>query len=112
VAPLILLDSDLPENHPQDREITRSRYGGDEEYRLKQEMVLGMGGVRLLHALDFEISSYHMNEGHAALLTLELLRRNSYPPDDLRQGECPYDLPRVRKLCRFTTHTPVEAGHD
>jgi len=111
-APVILLDCDLPENHPQDRDITRSLYGGNEEYRLKQEMVLGMGGVRLLHALDFEISSYHMNEGHAALLTLELLRRNSYPPDDLRQGECPYDLPRVRKLCRFTTHTPVEAGHD
>jgi starch phosphorylase len=111
-APVILLDCDLPENHPKDREITRSLYGGDEEYRLKQEMVLGMGGVRLLHALDFEISSYHMNEGHAALLTLELLRRNSYPPGDLRKGEFPYDLPRVRELCRFTTHTPVEAGHD
>jgi len=111
-APVILLDCDLPENHPQDREITRYLYGGDEEYRLKQEMVLGMGGVRLLHALDFEISSYHMNEGHSALLTLELLRRNSYPTGDLRQGESPYDLPRVRELCRFTTHTPVEAGHD
>ena len=111
-APVILLDCDLPENHPQDREITRYLYGGDEEYRLKQEMVLGMGGVRLLHALDFEISSYHMNEGHSALLILELLRRNSYPAGDLRQGESPYDLPRVRELCRFTTHTPVDAGHD
>jgi glycogen phosphorylase len=111
-APVILLDTDLPENHPQDREITHYLYGGDDVYRLKQEMVLGMGGVRVLHALGFEISAYHMNEGHSALLGIELLRRYAYPPEDLRAGESPYDLPRVRELCRFTTHTPVEAGHD
>ena len=111
-SPVILLDCDLPENHPQDRQITHYLYGGDDEYRLKQEMVLGMGGVRLLHALDFEISSYHMNEGHSALLTLELLRRSTHPAGDVRQGESQYDLPQVRELCRFTTHTPVEAGHD
>ncbi len=111
-APVILLDCDLPENDPQDRQITRYLYGGDDEYRLKQEMVLGMGGVRLLHALDFEISAYHMNEGHSALLAVELLRRYAYPPGDLRAGEAAYDLPRVRELCRFTTHTPVDAGHD
>ncbi len=111
-APVILLDCDLPENDPRDRQITRFLYGGDDEYRLKQEMVLGMGGVRLLHALDFEISAYHMNEGHSALLAVELLRRYAYPPSDLREGDAAYDLPRVRELCRFTTHTPVDAGHD
>ena len=111
-APVILLDTDLPENHAEDRELTHYLYGGDATYRLEQEMVLGIGGVRVLHALGFELSAYHMNEGHSALLGLELLRRYTYPPDDLRPGESPYDLPRVRELCRFTTHTPVEAGHD
>ncbi|HVW71109.1 MAG TPA: alpha-glucan family phosphorylase, partial [Steroidobacteraceae bacterium] len=111
-APVVLLDTDLPENDSQDREITHRLYGGGEAYRLKQEMVLGMGGVRILHALGFRISAYHMNEGHSALLGVELLRRNTYPADDVRAGESPYDLPRVRELCRFTTHTPVEAGHD
>jgi starch phosphorylase len=111
-APMILLDTDLTENDPQDREITHYLYGGDDVYRLKQEMVLGMGGVRTLHALGFQISAYHMNEGHSALLGVELLRRHAYAPEDLRDGESPYDLPRVRELCRFTTHTPVEAGHD
>lgn len=111
-APVILLDTDLPENAPQDRNITHYLYGGDETYRLKQEMVLGMGGVRILHALGFDISAYHMNEGHSALLGIELLRRHAYPASDLREGDFPYDLPRVRELCRFTTHTPVEAGHD
>jgi len=111
-APVILLDTDLPENEPQDRHITHHLYGGDESYRLKQEMALGMGGVRILHALGFDISAYHMNEGHSALLGVELLRRYAYPPSDLREGDLPYDLPRVRELCRFTTHTPVEAGHD
>jgi len=75
-------------------------------------MVLGMGGVRMLRALDFTVSEYHMNEGHSALLAVELLRRNAYAPEDLRPGEPLYDLPRVRELCRFTTHTPVESGHD
>jgi glycogen phosphorylase len=111
-APVILLDTDLPENTPADREITHRLYGGDEAYRLMQEMVLGMGGVRLLHALGFEVSAYHMNEGHSALLGVELLRRFTYPSSELRSGESPYDVPRVRELCRFTTHTPVEAGHD
>jgi len=111
-APVILLDTDLPENAPADREITHFLYGGDDEYRLKQEMILGMGGVRVLHALGFKVSAYHMNEGHSALLGVELLRRFTYPQNDLRGDESPYDVPRVRDLCRFTTHTPVEAGHD
>ncbi len=111
-APVILLDTDLPENAPAAREITHYLYGGDDRYRLMQEMVLGFGGVRVLHALGFEISAYHMNEGHAALLGVELLRRYTYPSSELQAGESPYDVPRVRQLCRFTTHTPVEAGHD
>ncbi|HEX7971711.1 MAG TPA: alpha-glucan family phosphorylase [Thiobacillus sp.] len=110
--PVLLLDTDLDENRPEDREITHTLYGGDETYRLKQEIVLGIGGVRLLHALGFRIRHYHMNEGHSALLGLELLRRYEYPPEKLRPDDLPYDIPRVRDLCSFTTHTPVEAGHD
>ncbi|MEW5944400.1 MAG: alpha-glucan family phosphorylase, partial [Pseudomonadota bacterium] len=110
--PVILLDTDLDENSPEDREITHFLYGGDEVYRLKQEIVLGIGGVRMLNALGFQIRQYHMNEGHSALLVLELLRRYAYPQEDLRPGESPYDIPRVREICNFTTHTPVEAGHD
>lgn len=110
--PVILLDTDLEENAPEDRAITHHLYGGDSAYRLKQEMILGVGGVRLLQALGFEVMHYHMNEGHSALLAVELLRRYAYPAEDLRPGESPYDVPRVRELCSFTTHTPVEAGHD
>ncbi|MBI5463003.1 MAG: alpha-glucan family phosphorylase [Gammaproteobacteria bacterium] len=110
--PVILLDTDLEENAPEDRSITHRLYGGDIAYRFKQEMVLGIGGVRLLQALGFEILHYHMNEGHSALLAVELLRRYAYPAEDLRPGESPYDVPRVRDVCSFTTHTPVEAGHD
>lgn len=111
-APVILLDTDLVENHTEDRQITHYLYGGDDAYRLKQEMVLGMGGLCVLRALGFKVSECHMNEGHAALLGVELLRRFAYPAADHRPGEQPYDVPRVRELCRFTTHTPVEAGHD
>jgi starch phosphorylase len=110
--PIILLDTDFDENHPDDCLITNQLYGGDERYRLKQEMVLGIGGIRLLQATGFTLRQYHMNEGHSALLALELLRRYTHPPEDLRAGESPYDLPRVREQCCFTTHTPVEAGHD
>jgi starch phosphorylase len=112
LAPVILLDTDQAENAREDREITHVLYGDGEDIRLKQEMVLGLGGVRILHALGFRISEYHMNEGHSALLGLELLRRNTYPREDVRPGEPAYDLPLVRRRCRFTTHTPVEAGHD
>ena len=111
-VPVILLDADLPENAPADRQLTHYLYGGDRTYRLKQELLLGVGGVRLLTALGFQIRHHHMNEGHAALLTLELLRRTAFPGRDIRAGESVYDLPRVRELCTFTTHTPVEAGHD
>lgn len=110
--PIILLDTDLEENAPEDRTITHHLYGGDSTYRLKQEMVLGIGGVRLLQALGFDIQHYHMNEGHSALLAVELLQRYAYPTEDLQPGESAYDIPRVRELCSFTTHTPVDAGHD
>ncbi len=110
--PVLLLDTDLPENDPRDREITHYLYGGDERYRLKQEIVLGIGGNRMLQALGFEIERYHLNEGHSAFLALELLLRHAYSPEDVRPGESPYDIPRVREQCIFTTHTPVEAGHD
>ncbi|MBI4937583.1 MAG: alpha-glucan family phosphorylase [Nitrosomonadales bacterium] len=110
--PVLLLDTDLNENSSEDREITHYLYGGDITYRLKQEIVLGIGGVRLLQAAGFNIRHYHMNEGHSALLGLELMRRYTYSAEEVRPGETPYDIPRVRDLCSFTTHTPVEAGHD
>lgn len=110
--PVVLLDTDMDENSSEDRKITHFLYGGDNVYRLKQEIVLGLGGVRLLHAIGFTIQHYHMNEGHSALLGLELMRRYTYAAEHLRPGESRYDLPRVRDLCSFTTHTPVEAGHD
>ncbi len=110
--PVLLLDTDLNENSSDDREITHYLYGGDNVYRLKQEIVLGIGGVRLLQALGFTIRHFHMNEGHSALLGLELMRRYTYSTEELRPGESHYDLPRVRDLCSFTTHTPVEVGHD
>jgi glycogen phosphorylase len=110
--PVLLLDTDLNENSPADREITHYLYGGDTAYRLKQEIVLGIGGARMLQALGFNVRHYHMNEGHSALLGLELLRRYTYPTEDVRSGESLYNTPRVRELCSFTTHTPVDAGHD
>lgn len=110
--PVLLLDTDLDDNDPTDRDITHYLYGGDDAYRLKQEIVLGIGGVRMLQALGFRIRLYHMNEGHSALLGLELLRRFGHAPEHLRSDETAYDLPRVREYCCFTTHTPVEAGHD
>lgn len=110
--PVLLLDTGLEENSPDDREITNCLYGGDNVYRLKQEIVLGLGGARLLQALGFSIRHYHMNEGHSAFLVLELMRRFARAAEDLRPGEPRYDFPRVREMCSFTTHTPVEAGHD
>ena len=111
--PVILLDTDLPENDPRDREITHHLYGGDAEYRLRQEIVLGIGGLRLLSALGFSrIKTYHLNEGHAALLALDLLRRYPRPPDQIGELDLKYDVGPVREMCIFTTHTPIEAGHD
>lgn len=110
--PVILLDTDLPENDEADRQLTHFLYGGDATYRFKQEFILGVGGVRMIQALGFDVRQYHMNEGHSALLAVELLRRFAYQPQEILDGEALYDVPRVRELCCFTTHTPVEAGHD
>ena len=111
-VPVVLLDTDLPENEPAERSLTHYLYGGDDAYRLKQEIVLGVGGVRLLAALGFEVRKYHLNEGHAALLTVELLRRLAHAPQEAGSRGTRYDVPAVRQRCVFTTHTPIEAGHD
>jgi starch phosphorylase len=111
-VPIFFLDTDLRENTPQDREITSYLYGGDLSYRLKQEIVLGIGGVRMLHELGFEIKKYHMNEGHSSLLTIELLNMYKRPIEDVWVEKLVWDIDRVKDLCVFTTHTPIEAGHD
>ena len=74
--PIIFLDTDVEGNELEDRGITDFLYGGDQRYRLKQEIVLGIGGVRMLDTLGFKVRKYHMNEGHSSLLALELMRRN------------------------------------
>ncbi|MBD3181564.1 alpha-glucan family phosphorylase [Candidatus Poribacteria bacterium] len=110
--PVILLDTDLDDNNDEDRKITHYLYGGDNTYRLKQEIVLGIGGVRMLRALGFNVRKYHLNEGHSALLTLELLRDHIYPEDEIKWEKMRYDIPAVRDLCVFTAHTPEKAGQD
>ena len=110
-VPIYFLDADLPSNDPRDRELTGSLYGGDPYYRLSQEVLLGIGGVRMLRALGYhELTRFHMNEGHAALLTLELLQEECQKAG--RTTVKPEDLEKVRSKCVFTTHTPVPAGHD
>ncbi|UCG35786.1 MAG: alpha-glucan family phosphorylase [Candidatus Omnitrophota bacterium] len=104
--PVIFLDTDFEENSEYDRSLSYYLYTGDRKYRLAQEIVLGIGGVRMLKELGFHrLSRYHMNEGHASLLTLELLRER-------RKGNNDWDIEGVRRLCVFTTHTPVPVGHD
>jgi starch phosphorylase len=100
VVPILFLDTDVDGNTPEDRRITDVLYGGDDRYRFKQEIVLGIGGIRMLEALNFNIAKYHMNEGHSSLLTLELLKNNDM------------DSNKVSNQCVFTTHTPVEAAFD
>ena len=107
-VPAYLLDANLPENSEEDRQLTDRLYGGDIRHRLCQETILGVGGVRMLRALGYDnIARFHMNEGHAALLTLELLEERG-------DGRVPTqeDVDAVKEQCVFTTHTPVVAGHD
>lgn len=110
--PVLLLDTNVDENAISDRQITARLYGSGADYRLKQEAVLGIGGLRILQALGFEIRKYHLNEGHAALLALDLLRRYPLHPDQVANERMKFQLTPVRDACIFTTHTPVEAGHD
>ena len=107
---VFLLDTDLAENDPQDRLLTDRLYGGDGNYRLRQEAILGIGGARILAALGYEPTVYHMNEGHAALLTVALLKEQIGGRDLASATDA--DMAEVRKRCVFTTHTPVPAGHD
>jgi len=110
-VPVYLLDADLPSNDQRDRELTGQLYGGDPYYRLSQEVLLGIGGVRILRALRHtDLMRYHMNEGHAALLTLELLEEEASRAG--RTSVKGQDIEKVRAKCVFTTHTPVPAGHD
>src|SRR5947209_13476444 len=105
--PLYLLDTNIEENEETDRLVTGHLYGGDRETRIVQEMLLGVGGVRLLRRLNVEPHVFHLNEGHSAFLTLELARERT------ERGESFDEAARaVRSRCAFTTHTPVAAGHD
>ncbi len=104
---ILLLDTNLPENEERFRDITAHVYGGDTTTRIAQEIVLGIGGVRMLRAMGVKPSVYHMNEGHSAFLTLELLR------EEIGKGVSFETAKKhVTKQCIFTTHTPVPAGHD
>ena len=110
-VPVYFLDTALLENSEYDRTITSYLYGGDQYYRLCQEIVLGIGGVRVLRALGYnEIKRFHMNEGHSSLICLELLdehARSAKRTSILRE-----DIAAIKEKCIFTTHTPVPAGHD
>jgi starch phosphorylase len=110
--PVFFLDTNLPENSEEDRELTYHLYGRDDNYRIKQEVILGIGGVKMLKALGFKIKKYHMNEGHAAFLTLELLHQFKNDLNDVWDESFVWNFEAVKELCVFTTHTPVEAGHD
>ena len=107
-VPLFLLDADHDGNHPDHRSITRSLYGGGDETRIQQEVLLGCGGVRLLASLGIQPSAWHMNEGHAAFMTVERAARLT------TDGGVDFDRARdlVSRDTLFTTHTPVPAGHD
>jgi starch phosphorylase len=104
---LYLLDTDLEENAPWDRELSARLYGGDRETRIQQEIILGIGGVRALRALGSEPGMFHLNEGHAGFVVLQRIR-------DLCEAGASFDdaLQRIRETTIFTTHTPVPAGHD
>jgi glycogen phosphorylase len=110
-VPVYFLDTDADENSKDDRHITDHLYGGDDTYRLRQEAVLGIGGIKMLRALGYDsIFRYHMNEGHAGLLTFELLVEAANNAG--RTTITSEDVETVRQKCVFTTHTPVPAGHD
>lgn len=104
---LVLLDTDYEANTADDRALTRQLYGGDEWMRIRQEVILGIGGVRALRALGIEVGVYHLNEGHCAFVPLALIGEKVTAGIAAEQA-----LAEVREHCVFTTHTPVPAGHD
>jgi starch phosphorylase len=104
---VFLLDANHPENEPNFRDLTLRVYGGDSATRIMQEILLGIGGVRVLRALGIQPSVFHMNEGHSAFLTLELIREQLAAGKNFEEA-----LAWTKRHCHFTTHTPVEAGHD
>ncbi len=106
-CPAYLLDTNLPENEQHYRDLTLRVYGGDSTTRILQEILLGIGGVRLMRALGIQPSVFHMNEGHAAFLALELIREKQAAGKSFADA-----LAVTKQQCMFTTHTPVEAGHD
>jgi starch phosphorylase len=106
-VPIYLIDANRPENEQRFRDLTLRVYGGDSQTRINQEILLGIGGVKLLRALGHAPSVFHMNEGHAAFLTLELLREKMAAGKSFEAAQA-----ETRTECIFTTHTPVEAGHD
>ncbi len=106
-VPILFLDTDIEDNEVIDRDLTCYLYGGDEKYRLKQEAILGIGGIRMLKKLGHSrVWRYHMNEGHSSLLTVELMNERKKENGDA------WNVDDVRRMCVFTTHTPVPAGHD
>ncbi|HXV84102.1 MAG TPA: alpha-glucan family phosphorylase [Candidatus Binatia bacterium] len=110
-VPVYFLDADLPENSEWDRTLTHYLYGGDQHYRLCQEVILGIGGVKMLRALGYnQIERFHMNEGHSSLLAIELLDEAAQQSG--RESIVHADIETVRRKCVFTTHTPVPAGQD
>ena len=110
-VPVYFLDTNVPENSEEDRKLTSYLYGGDNRYRIMQEAILGIGGLKLLVDIGYEhIENYHMNEGHSAFLILELLNRTRN--DEEKDYYKKYDFEKVKKKCVFTTHTPLPAGHD
>jgi len=106
-VPVYLLDTNLPQNEQHFRDLTLRVYGGDSTTRIMQEILLGIGGTRLLRKLGVQPSTFHMNEGHAAFLTLELIREKMAAGKNFANA-----LAATKAECHFTTHTPVEAGHD
>lgn len=111
-VPVFFLDTDIELNNEEDRKISQYLYGGDLRYRFKQEVVLGIGGMRVLKELDLDFRRYHMNEGHSALLVLELLNAYKRSVEEVWDEELVWDSEAVKERCVFTTHTPVAAGHD
>lgn len=110
-VPVYFLDTNLEENTAADRELTDLLYGGDQRYRLSQEAVLGIGGVEMLRALGYQgVRVFHMNEGHSALLVLALLAEQNENRLAGRLTESAREA--IRRMCIFTTHTPIPAGHD